>query len=199
MRVILADDSLLIREGVARLLEGLGHHVLAQVDRPELLLTEVARHRPDIVLIDIKMPPTYTDEGLRAAAVVRRQHESVGVLVISQYVVAGYATDLLEQAPTRVGYLLKRPASRCLHPRRRPTAHLRRRNRHRPRARPGPAALRQSSRPTRRSQRPRTRGPRPHGTRPVRPRDRPTTRHLPQHRRNTHPTDLHQTRSARHR
>jgi DNA-binding NarL/FixJ family response regulator len=107
MRVILADDSLLIREGLARLLEGLGHHVLAQVDRLELLLTEVARHRPDIVLIDIKMPPTYTDEGLRAAAVVRRQHESVGVLVISQYVVAGYATDLLEQAPTRVGYLLK--------------------------------------------------------------------------------------------
>lgn len=107
MRVILADDSLLIREGLARLLEGLGHHVLAQVDRPELLLTEVARHRPDIVLIDIKMPPTYTDEGLRAAAVVRRQHENVGVLVISQYVVAGYATDLLEQAPTRVGYLLK--------------------------------------------------------------------------------------------
>lgn len=107
MRVILADDSLLIREGLARLLEGLGHHVLAQVDRLELLLSEVARHLPDIVLIDIKMPPTYTDEGLRAAAVVRRQHESVGVLVISQYVVAGYATDLLEQAPTRVGYLLK--------------------------------------------------------------------------------------------
>ena len=107
MRVILADDSLLIREGLARLLEGLGHHVLAQVDRLELLLTEVARHLPDIVLIDIKMPPTYTDEGLRAAAVVRQRHESVGVLVISQYVVAGYATDLLEQAPTRVGYLLK--------------------------------------------------------------------------------------------
>lgn len=107
MRVILADDSLLIREGLARLLEGLGHHVPAQVDRPELLLAEVARHQPDIVLIDIKMPPTYTDEGLRAAAAVRRQHESVGVLVLSQYVVAGYATALLDQTPTRVGYLLK--------------------------------------------------------------------------------------------
>lgn len=107
MRVILVDDSLLIREGLARLLEGLGHDVLAQVDGPELLIIEVARHQPDIVLIDIKMPPTYTDEGLRAAAVVRRQHESVGVLVLSQYVVASYATDLLEQAPTRVGYLLK--------------------------------------------------------------------------------------------
>ncbi|MDQ3762455.1 MAG: response regulator transcription factor [Actinomycetota bacterium] len=107
MRVILAEDSLLTREGLARLLEGLGHHVLAQVNRPELLLAEVARHLPDIVLIDIKMPPTYTDEGLRAAAAVRSQHESVGVLVLSQYVVAGYATDLLEQAPTRAGYLLK--------------------------------------------------------------------------------------------
>jgi DNA-binding NarL/FixJ family response regulator len=107
MRVILADDSLLIREGLARLLEGLGHHVLAQVGRPELLLAEVARHQPDVVLIDIKMPPTYTDEGLRAAAAVRRAHDSVGVLVLSQYVVAGYATDLLEQTPTRAGYLLK--------------------------------------------------------------------------------------------
>ncbi|MGH3822952.1 MAG: response regulator transcription factor [Pseudonocardiaceae bacterium] len=107
MRVILADDSLLTREGLARLLERLGHHVLAQVGRADLLLAEVARHRPDIVLIDIKMPPTYTDEGLRAAAAVRRAHESVGVLVLSQYIVAGYATDLLEQAPTRAGYLLK--------------------------------------------------------------------------------------------
>jgi DNA-binding NarL/FixJ family response regulator len=107
MRVILADDLLLIREGLTRLLEGLGHYVLAQVDRPEPLLTEVAQHQPDIVLIDIKMPPTYTDEGLRAAAAVRRQHESVGVLVLSQYVVADYATELLEQAPTRAGYLLK--------------------------------------------------------------------------------------------
>lgn len=107
MRVILADDSLLVREGLARLLEKLGHHVLAQVDRLELLLPEVVRHQPDIVLIDIKMPPTYTDEGLRAAAAVRRAHEGVGVLVLSQYVVASYATDLLEQTPTRVGYLLK--------------------------------------------------------------------------------------------
>jgi DNA-binding NarL/FixJ family response regulator len=107
MRVILADDSLLIREGLARLLERLGHHVLAQVDRPELLLAEVTRHRPDVVLIDIKMPPTRTDEGLRAAAAIRRQHESVGVLVISQYVVTSYATDLLEQSPSRAGYLLK--------------------------------------------------------------------------------------------
>jgi len=107
MRVILADDLLLAREGLTRLLEGLGHYVLAQVDRPEPLLTEVAQHQPDIVLIDIKMPPTYTDEGLRAAAAVRRQHESVGVLVLSQYVVADYATELLEQAPTRAGYLLK--------------------------------------------------------------------------------------------
>src|SRR6185312_8680038 len=90
-----------------RLLERLGHHLLAQVDHPELLLAEVARHQPDIVLIDIKMPPTYTDEGLRAAAAVRQQHESVGVLVLSQYLVTSYATDLLERTPTRTGYLLK--------------------------------------------------------------------------------------------
>jgi DNA-binding NarL/FixJ family response regulator len=107
MRVILAEDSLLTRAGLARLLEELGHHVLAQVDRPELLLTEIARHRPDIVLIDIKMPPTHTDEGLRAAAAVRSQYERVGVLVLSQYIVASYATDLLKQSPTRTGYLLK--------------------------------------------------------------------------------------------
>jgi DNA-binding NarL/FixJ family response regulator len=107
MRVILAEDSLLTREGLARLLEGLGHQVLAQIDRPELLLAEVTRYQPDIVLIDIKMPPTYTDEGLRAAAAVRSQHESIGVLVLSQYIVVSYVTDLLEQAPTRAGYLLK--------------------------------------------------------------------------------------------
>ncbi len=107
MRVILADDSLLIREGLTRLLEGLGHNVLARVERPELLLAEVTRHQPDIVLIDIKMPPTYTDEGLRAAAAVRQRCESVGALVLSQYVVADYATALLEKTPTRVGYLLK--------------------------------------------------------------------------------------------
>jgi DNA-binding NarL/FixJ family response regulator len=107
MRVILAEDSLLTRAGLTRLLEGLGHHVLAQVDRPELLLAEIARHQPDIVLIDIRMPPTYTDEGLRAAAAVRSQYKNLGVLVLSQYTVASYATDLLEQSPTRAGYLLK--------------------------------------------------------------------------------------------
>lgn len=107
MRIVLADDSLLIREGLTRLLEGLGHSVLACVDHPELLLAEVAQHRPDIVLTDIKMPPTYTNEGLRAAATVRQENHSVGVLVLSQYVIPSYATSLLRKAPTRVGYLLK--------------------------------------------------------------------------------------------
>lgn len=112
MRIVLADDSLLIREGLTRLLEGLGHCVLARVDHPELLLAEVAQHRPDIVLTDIKMPPTYTDEGLRAATTVRQKHHSVGVLVLSQYVIPSYATSLLKKAPARAGYLLK---DRLLH------------------------------------------------------------------------------------
>lgn len=112
MRIVLADDSLLIREGLTRLLESLGHCVLARVDRPERLLAEVAQHRPDIVLTDIKMPPTYTDEGLRVAATVRQQHHSVGVLVLSQYIIPSYATSLLKLTPTRAGYLLK---DRLLH------------------------------------------------------------------------------------
>jgi DNA-binding NarL/FixJ family response regulator len=107
MRIILADDSLLVREGLTRLLEHLGHEVVAQADSAEALLDEVTRHHPEIVLIDIKMPPSYTDEGLRAAATIRRKFEQTGVLVLSQYMVASYATSLLDQAPTHTGYLLK--------------------------------------------------------------------------------------------
>ena len=107
MRVAVAEDSLIVREGLTRLLESTGHAVVAAVDRPDRLAAEVARARPDVVVVDIKMPPTFTDEGLRAAAVIRHRHPDVGVLVLSQYVAPGYVTWLLEQAPDRVGYLLK--------------------------------------------------------------------------------------------
>lgn len=107
MRLVLADDSLLVREGLARLLEQLGHHVLEQTGSPERLLAYVAHHHPQAVLVDIKMPPTYTDEGLRIASAIRKQHRDVGVLVLSQYVVASYATTLLDVVPTHSGYLLK--------------------------------------------------------------------------------------------
>jgi DNA-binding NarL/FixJ family response regulator len=107
MRIGLADDSLLVREGLARLLEELGHQVAFQAARADILLAEVAAHQPEIVIVDIKMPPTFKDEGLLAAARIRRRHAAVGVLVLSQYVVSGYVTWLLERSPAQVGYLLK--------------------------------------------------------------------------------------------
>jgi DNA-binding NarL/FixJ family response regulator len=107
MRVALADDSLLVREGLARLLEDLGHQVVSRAARADILLAEVAAHQPEIVIVDIKMPPTFKDEGLRAAARIRQRHAAVGVLVLSQYVVPGYVTWLLERSPAQVGYLLK--------------------------------------------------------------------------------------------
>jgi DNA-binding NarL/FixJ family response regulator len=107
VRIVLADDSLLVREGLTRMLDQLGHDVVAQAAHPDALLAFVAHHRPDVVIIDIKMPPTYTDEGIRAAAAIRRTDAAVGVLVLSQYVVAGYAAALLEISPSHTGYLLK--------------------------------------------------------------------------------------------
>lgn len=107
MRVIVADDSLLVREGLGALLRARGHAVVDAVGAPERVPALVRTHAPDVVLVDIRMPPTYTDEGLRLAAGLRRSHPEVGVLVLSQYVVGGYAAWLLERAPVRVGYLLK--------------------------------------------------------------------------------------------
>lgn len=107
MRIVLADDSLLVREGLSRLLEQLGHQVLEQTGSTERLLAHVAQHHPEVVFVDIKMPPSYTDEGLRAAATIRRRHRDVGILVLSQYVVASYATRMLTTVPTHSGYLLK--------------------------------------------------------------------------------------------
>lgn len=111
MRIVIADDAMLIREGTARLLEDVGFDVVDTVDDAQKLLRAVAARRPDVAIIDIKMPPTQTDEGLVAAEEIRRIHPSTGVLVLSQYLESRYAMRLLEQHPEGVGYLLKERVS----------------------------------------------------------------------------------------
>src|SRR4029079_19252378 len=106
-RVVLADDSVLLREGVARLLEEAGFEVVAQSGTADDLLRHVAMHKPDVAVVDIRMPPTHTDEGLRAAQEIRETHPGVGVLVLSQYVEPTYALELLSESAEGVGYLLK--------------------------------------------------------------------------------------------
>ena len=107
MRVMVVDDSLLVREGLIALLAVRGHDVVDVADNPAAVPALVRVHTPDVVLVDIKMPPTYTDEGLRLAAGIRSRHPETGVLVLSQYLVASYAALLLDRSPERVGYLLK--------------------------------------------------------------------------------------------
>jgi len=106
-RVVLADDSVLLREGIGRLLEDAGFEVAAQSGTADDLLRDVALHSPDVAIVDVRMPPTHTDEGLRAAKEIRRRHPGVGVLVLSQYVEPAYARELLDGSPEGVGYLLK--------------------------------------------------------------------------------------------
>jgi DNA-binding NarL/FixJ family response regulator len=107
MRVVIAEDSVLLREGIVRLLEAAGIDVVGAVGDAESLLREVAATGPDIVLVDVRMPPTHTDEGLRAALTLRRERPGVAVLVLSQYVEERYATELLSSTMHGVGYLLK--------------------------------------------------------------------------------------------
>src|SRR5919197_883958 len=107
VRVVLADDSVLLREGIARLLEDAGFDVVAQSGTAEDLLRHVGMHKPDVALVDIRMPPTQTDEGLRAAQQIRERYPETGVLVLSQYVEPGYAMELLGENAEGVGYLLK--------------------------------------------------------------------------------------------
>lgn len=107
MRVVVAEDSVLLREGISRLLEEEGHTVLAGVGDADALLAAVDRDPPDVAIVDVRMPPTHTDEGLRAALRVRADHPEVGLLVLSQYVQQSYAVDLLTGPATRVGYILK--------------------------------------------------------------------------------------------
>jgi DNA-binding NarL/FixJ family response regulator len=106
-RVVIADDSVLLREGIARLLEESGFEVVAQAGDGEDLLRKVGAHKPDIAVIDVRMPPTHTDEGLRAAHRIRAEHADTAVLVLSQYAEEAYALDLLAESSERTGYLLK--------------------------------------------------------------------------------------------
>jgi DNA-binding NarL/FixJ family response regulator len=107
MRVVIAEDSVLLREGLTRLLNEAGHDVVAAAGEAEEFLRAVGEHQPDVVVIDVRMPPTFTDEGLRAALVVRSRWPKVGVLVLSQWVEERYATELLSDRPHGIGYLLK--------------------------------------------------------------------------------------------
>jgi DNA-binding NarL/FixJ family response regulator len=107
MRVVIAEDSAVLREGLVALLADRGHQVCAAVADADALRAAVAEHRPEVAVVDIRLPPTHTDEGLRAAIDIRRQHPGTGVLVFSQYVEAGYAARLLEGGAAGVGYLLK--------------------------------------------------------------------------------------------
>src|ERR687896_406314 len=107
VRVVVAEDSTLLREGIASLLEAAGFEIVAKSGTADDLLLKVRSYAPDVVTVDIRMPPTHTDEGLRAAREIREKHPDVGVLVLSQYVEAGYAMDLLSESAEGVGYLLK--------------------------------------------------------------------------------------------
>ena len=106
-RVVIADDSVLLREGIAQLLEDSGFEVAGQAGDAEDLLRKVGAHKPDVAVIDVRMPPTHTDEGLRAAHRIRDEHPGTAVLVLSQYVEEAYALDLLSETTERTGYLLK--------------------------------------------------------------------------------------------
>ncbi len=107
MRVVVADDSVLLREGIVRLLNESGFDVVAQAGDAEDLMRKVLTHKPDVAVVDIRMPPTNTDDGLRAAVEIRRRMPRTGVLVLSQYLEAGYPLELLSDSAERVGYLLK--------------------------------------------------------------------------------------------
>jgi DNA-binding NarL/FixJ family response regulator len=107
VRVVIADDSLLIRDGLASLLRDAGVEVVAQTASADDLLLKIRSYHPDVAIIDIRMPPTHTDEGLRAAEEIRRRYPKVGILILSQYVEVGIATRLLSESAAGIGYLLK--------------------------------------------------------------------------------------------
>lgn len=107
LRVVIAEDAALFREGLARLIESRGHQVACSVADGAALVAAVARYQPDVVVADVRMPPTHTDEGLRAALELRRAYPRLGVLVLSQYIETRYAARLLEDNAAGIGYLLK--------------------------------------------------------------------------------------------
>jgi DNA-binding NarL/FixJ family response regulator len=106
-RVVVAEDSVLFREGVARLLEDAGCEIVGRCGDADDLMLKVRSYKPDVAVVDIRMPPDYTDEGLRAAKEIRERHPGTAVLILSQHVEAGYALELLESSAEGVGYLLK--------------------------------------------------------------------------------------------
>lgn len=105
--VVLAEDSVLLRDGLIRLLEASGFEVAAACGDAESFLRDVASHQPDLVVVDVRMPPTFTSEGIKAALVVRQEHPDTAVMVLSQYVEEHYATELVASRPSGLGYLLK--------------------------------------------------------------------------------------------
>ena len=107
MRVVIADDSTLMREGVATFLRRAGIEVTAQASSADELLREVEEHEPDVAIVDIRMPPSFTDEGLRAAHEIRARHPEIGIVILSQHVETGTAARLLAESPQRLAYLLK--------------------------------------------------------------------------------------------
>ena len=107
MRAVIAEDAVLLREGLARLLEEGGFEVVDAVDNGEALLRAVAAHQPDVCVVDVRMPPTFSDEGVKAAIVIRKQWPDVALLMLSQYVEERYAVDLIGECAEGVGYLLK--------------------------------------------------------------------------------------------
>ena len=107
MRIVIADDSMLVREGIASLLRGAGLDVVAQCSTGEELLREADALRPDLAIVDVRMPPTHTDEGLRAANELRARHPGIGVVILSQHVEVGVATRVLAESLQGLGYLVK--------------------------------------------------------------------------------------------
>ncbi|ACU38519.1 response regulator transcription factor [Actinosynnema pretiosum subsp. pretiosum] len=112
MRIVIAEDDSLLREGLALLLRAEGLDVVATADRPEPFLAAVDEHLPDVAIVDVRMPPTHTDEGVRAAVEARRRRPGLAVLVLSAYVERAFADDLLAQGGARLGYLLKERVGR---------------------------------------------------------------------------------------
>ncbi|MEV4106628.1 response regulator transcription factor [Nonomuraea sp. NPDC049695] len=107
MRIVIAEDAVVLRDGLCLLLTSRGHQVVAAVGDGDALRAAVAEHRPDVAVVDVRMPPSHTDEGVRAAIQIRRDHPDLGVLVFSQYIETRYAAQLLADGARGVGYLLK--------------------------------------------------------------------------------------------
>lgn len=107
MRLIIAEDSVLLRAGLERLLVDAGHEIVASLGTAEELVSRAASEKPDLAIVDVRMPPTFTDEGIRAAVLLRNQHPDVAILVLSQYVEERYASELIASSTKGLGYLLK--------------------------------------------------------------------------------------------